>query len=83
MHRALTTEEIKLVAEAERLMDDGKIPFVMLDGQRASVPVETMTELGLRQGQTINAIIFVEILKQNIALCQTKIALAKAATPAE
>jgi hypothetical protein len=67
-----TKKDIKLMAEAERMMDDGA-PFVMLGQNRVMCRQACMDEFGLRKGQTINGIIFREILKWNIEECQSEI----------
>jgi hypothetical protein len=73
----LSSNDIRMIAEAERMMDGGH-PFVMLDGQRVMCRQEVMDELGLKQGQTINGVIFEAILRQNLAHCQAQIAIKKA-----
>jgi hypothetical protein len=75
---SFTIEQLRLLAEAERLMDEGKMPFVILRGERVSVQPEVMEELGLKQGQTINLSIFLAICEQFTALCQASIAIQKA-----
>jgi hypothetical protein len=72
-------EEIAMLAEAERMMDAGRIPFVMWQGERVMVPAETMHELGLRQKQTINKEIFMAICHCNLAYIQAQRALLQAA----
>lgn len=74
----LTDEEIRLLAQAERNMDDGTTPFVKLHEHRIAVQPKVMEELNLRQGQTINDVIFRAILRHHIAWCETEIALKKA-----
>lgn len=59
----LTKEQIRILAFAEQLMDEGKVPWVMapipVSGKLERLPVAEviMTELGLKQGQTVNSII--------------------------
>jgi len=62
----LTPDQIKDLAECERMMDNGA-PFVMLDGNRCMVSDAAMKEFGLQQGQTINSYIFCAILEFNLA----------------
>lgn len=52
---------IRMLAESERLMDEGKVPWVMapsLNGfERLPVSHNIMSELGLEQGQRVNQMI--------------------------
>lgn len=83
MHN-FSQDEISKIAEMERHMDAGKIPFVMLPGfGRVSTSEETMKELGLVQGQTINPVIFGAILQMSLAQCETKVILQKASKTKE
>ena len=50
----MTKDEIKLLAQAEQMMDDARISYVILRGERVSVSSSAMAEFGLRAGQTIN-----------------------------
>ena len=65
---------IRVLAEAERLMDEGKIPFVMAkspvggDYERLAVDASIMKKLGLEQGQKINSIIMEAILSESIRM---------------
>ena len=77
MTRKLTTEEIKLLAQAERLMDAGEVPFVVWDGGRMIVQPVVMDELGLESGQTVSHEIAGAILSANLAAIQTSAAIAK------
>jgi hypothetical protein len=65
-----TKDQIKDLAEVDRMMDSGDMPFVWLDGERVACSRECMTELGMAPGQTISRLIFHEILKWNIADCE-------------
>lgn len=69
----LSAEEIRMPAEAERKMDSGVIPYVLLDGGRVMVSAEGMRHFGLEQGQTITQTIFLAILEFNIAHCEAMI----------
>lgn len=62
----LTTEQVQMLAEAERQMDAGDAPFVVWGG-RMMVDHSTMDELGLQSGQTVSNVIAGEILKRNLA----------------
>jgi hypothetical protein len=70
--RDFTKDEIKLLAECERMMDAGA-PFVRLNNERIMCRKECMEEFGLERGQTITDTIFREILKWNIADCEAAI----------
>ena len=54
---------LKIMAEAERMMDAGKVKWVLAISpisdkyERFPVPDQIMTDLGLEQGQKINSII--------------------------
>lgn len=61
-----SNEEIKMPAQLERDMDNGKQPFVVSEGGRTAVSVDCMEALGLEQGQTINQGIFEAILRYNL-----------------
>ncbi len=54
MNQKLTTEEIKMLAEVERQMDAGEVPFVVWAGNRMVVQQIVMDELGLESGQTVS-----------------------------
>lgn len=69
---------IKALAEADRLMDAGKIPFVYAkspNGQmdRLAVAPEIMETLGLEQGQSVGTIVQDAILEASINLIKRKI----------
>jgi hypothetical protein len=70
----MNRDQVKMLAESERQMDDGETPFVMWFGNRLPVPPECMAEFGLRQGQTIGDEIVREIAKWRIAELEAKIA---------
>lgn len=61
---------IRMLAESERLMDEGKVPWVMapsIDGyDRLPVSKDIMEELGLQQGQRVNQIILDAIAKLSL-----------------
>ena len=61
---------LQIMAESERLMDEGKIPFVIAPGpngimERLAMSNGLMEDFGLKQGQTINSIIRDAILEHN------------------
>lgn len=60
---------IRAMAEAERLMDEGKLQWVMAPSpngmlERLPVPDDVMENLGLKNGQKINTMIHDAILKE-------------------
>lgn len=64
---------IRALAEAERLMDEGKIPYVQvrnLQGQleRLSVNPKIMEEFGLVTGQNVNSIVVNAIFRRSLEL---------------
>lgn len=66
-------EYIRWMAEAERLMDEGKLPFVMAPTpngrfERMSVNPDIMEDLGLKSGQTVNSFIVDAISQYSIEL---------------
>ncbi len=61
----LTDAEIRLQAEAQRMMDSGEIPFVVYNGERLALTKEQMDRFGLQRGQTINSTIYYHILCSN------------------
>lgn len=69
----MNRDQIKMLAESERRMDDGKMPFVIWFGNRLPVPAECMAEFALRQGQTIGDEIGREITKWQIADLEARI----------
>jgi hypothetical protein len=76
-HR-FTNEEVALLAECERKMDAGEIPFVMMGGVRLATNREVMEELKLVQGQTVTPFIHHRMLEIQIALLQAKLAIERA-----
>lgn len=70
---------IRIMAEAERMMDEGLIPFVLAPSpsgllERLAMTNELMKEFGLVQGQTINSMIRDAILEENLRRISKKIA---------
>ena len=68
-----TREEIALLAQCERDMDSGKMPFVVLGGNRWGSSQECLDALGLISGQTVNLIIIQAMLRWKIDDCKAKI----------
>lgn len=77
MTHKFTLEEIRMLAEAERMMDAGEVPFVMWHGHRVPVQPNCIAELGLEPGQTIIDVIALAIAEWNIASLKAQIALAE------
>jgi len=71
----LSNDQIKMLAEQQREMDAGNVPFAILNGNRLASTAEIMTELGLEQGQTIDMVIFGAMLEASLASIHAKIAL--------
>lgn len=61
-------DDIRALAEIERRMDRGEQPFVLFLGGRMAVHGAIMDELGLEQGQSVDDIICVAILKAQIRM---------------
>jgi len=74
----LSVEEIRMLADQERRMDSGELPFVNSPGGRMSVSPEVMAELGLAAGQTVSWPIMQAILEATLASLQAHMALDKA-----
>ena len=67
----LDKEFIRAMAEAERMMDEGKIPWVWAPGpqgitERMAVSDEVMEDLNLVTGQNVNTMIRDAILIANL-----------------
>lgn len=74
----MNIERIRMMAYAERLMDEGKIPWVWSlssigQYERLSVAPEVMEMLELEQGQTVNAFIVNAIAELSLKMLQDKI----------
>ena len=78
MTHKLTTEQIRMLAQAERQMDAGEVPFVVAAGERLIVRPVVMEELGLETGQTVSNTLVLAILKANLAALRVDVALAGA-----
>ncbi len=70
----LTDDQIRDLAEVERKMDAGEMPFVMYHGQRAAMSPEAMEHFDLKQGQSITDTIWGGILRFDLASIQDQIA---------
>lgn len=70
---------IRILAESERLMDQGLIPWVWAPSpesgrfDRMAVSPKIMEELGLEQGQTINLIILDAIAAMSLQILTDKL----------
>lgn len=72
MSIAFTPEQLRLLAKAERDMDDGSLPFVWNRGQRFAVASEAMAHFDLRSGQTVSDVLVVAILQWTIAQLESE-----------
>lgn len=62
-----TPEQIRMLAQCERDMDAGNVPFVRVDGLgRMLVNPLVMEELGLVSGQTVSAAMQLPIMEANM-----------------
>ena len=68
----LDKETLRALAESERLMDEGKVPFVwaLRDGmyERLAVAPAIMEEFGLKQGQKVNSILVDAISEESLKI---------------
>lgn len=64
---------IRKLAKLERQMDDGEIPFVVVGGNRASVPDDVMDDLELQSGQSVSDLIYIGILEEILRRLNQKI----------
>jgi len=69
----LDKETLRKMAESERMMDAGLIPFVWAKNangrmERLAVAAPIMEDLGLFQGQTVNSILVDAIAAESIKL---------------
>jgi len=74
----LDKETLRKMAESERMMDAGLIPFVWAlspSGQmeRLAVASTIMKELGLKQGQTVNSILVDAIAAESMRILAEKL----------
>jgi hypothetical protein len=74
----LNKETLRALAESERLMDEGKIPFVWMMSnsgkyERMAVAPTIMEELGLENGQSINTIIQDAIADMSLKILAEKL----------
>lgn len=70
--------QIRLLAQAERDMDEGKVPFVWMmsnsgNYERLAVAPTIMEELNLVQGQTINTMIMDAIAHESLKVLGEKL----------
>jgi hypothetical protein len=74
----MNIQQIRMIAQAERLMDAGEIPWVWSVGpygqkERLSVAPDVMETLGLEQGQSVNSIIVNAIAELSIQILKDRI----------
>ncbi len=72
MTQKLTNEQIRMLAQAERQMDAGELPFVVCMGRRLIVQPMVLEELGLESGQTVSDTIVLAIMEGNLALMRAQ-----------
>ncbi|HET8728316.1 MAG TPA: hypothetical protein VFO41_12450 [Alphaproteobacteria bacterium] len=72
-----TDDQIRMLAECERMMDAGEVPFVRLGSGRVMMDNETMARFGLTQGQTIGTETFFAIRRFGLDQVEQKIAARK------
>jgi antitoxin component of MazEF toxin-antitoxin module len=75
-------EMIRMAAECDRMMDEGKIPYVMAIGpsgnhERLAVTKEVMEDLGLEQGQTVSTVVMNAIFEETLKQLKEKIEASK------
>lgn len=72
----LTLKDLQLLAECERQMDAGEVPWVRVEGAsgRSMMRPEIMEALGLVTGQTISWFLFGEIARLNLEHLRAQIA---------
>lgn len=70
-------ETLRYIAESERMMDEGKVPFVwaLKNGvyERLAVAPIIMEDLRLKQGQRVNSILVDAISKISIRILAEKL----------
>ncbi len=68
----LDKETLRHLAESERLMDEGKVPFVWASRngvyERLAVAPVIMDEFGLQQGQKVNSILVDAISERSLEI---------------
>lgn len=69
----LDKQVLKILAESERMMDEGKVPWVWApkrqgEYDRLAVAPSIMKELGLQQGQKVNTILCDAIAEMSLTL---------------
>lgn len=74
----LDKETLRKMAESERMMDAGLIPFVWAPSpsgqlERLAVASTIMEELGLKQGQTVNSILVDAIAAESLRILAEKL----------
>ena len=74
----MNIQQIRMLAQAERLMDSGEVPWVWSVGpygqmERLSVAPDIMETLGLEQGQSVNSMIVNAIAELSIQILRDRI----------
>jgi hypothetical protein len=72
-------DQMKVLAEVERRMDNGTMTFVRdSSGKRWPFSIEVLQTSGCISGQTVNETILTHLMEANLAHIQMQIALSKA-----
>jgi hypothetical protein len=73
----LDKETLRYIAESERMMDAGLVPFVwaLRNGtyERLAVAPAIMEEFGLKQGQKVNSILVDAISKESMKILAVRL----------
>ena len=74
--RKLTDEDLKMLADRDRKMDLGELPYVLYqDRTHYTANPEVLAELGLVSGQTVSDAVIAAILAANLASLQARFAV--------
>jgi hypothetical protein len=76
----LNDDQIRDLAKIERMMDSGKLSFVVYDGERWSFEQELLEEFQIKSGQTVTHQILHHLQVENLAKMSTKKAIEKMTT---
>jgi hypothetical protein len=77
--REFSDNEVTVLAQVERRMDDGTQPFVFCPkGLRWAFPVEIMVPLRVVSGQRVTSTILDQLLQRNVARLAASVAIDKA-----
>lgn len=73
----LSIDEYRMLAEVERMMDKGEIPYVVQNGQRLAFSKDVMEEFKVENGQTVSLELMIAMTEANIACLKIEIDLKK------